>query len=46
VTLRMTLEDFGDIISGREDARRLMLKRRVRPRGNPRLLLRLPKVFV
>jgi hypothetical protein len=45
VTLRMTLEDFGDIISGREDARRLMLKRRVRPRGNPRLLLRLPKVF-
>jgi ribonucleotide reductase beta subunit family protein with ferritin-like domain len=45
VTLRMTLEDFGDIISGRDDARRLMLKRRVRPRGNPRLLLRLPKVF-
>jgi ribonucleotide reductase beta subunit family protein with ferritin-like domain len=46
VTLRMTLEDFGDIISGREDARRLMLKRRVRPRGNPRLLLKLPKVFI
>jgi ribonucleotide reductase beta subunit family protein with ferritin-like domain len=45
VTLRMSLEDFGDIISGREDARRLMLRRRVRPRGNPRLLLRLPKVF-
>jgi hypothetical protein len=45
VTLRMTLEDFGDIISGREDPRRLMLKRRVRPRGNPRLLLKLPKVF-
>jgi ribonucleotide reductase beta subunit family protein with ferritin-like domain len=45
VTLRMTLEDFGDIISGREDPRRLMLRRRVRPRGNPRLLLKLPKVF-
>jgi predicted lipid carrier protein YhbT len=45
VTLRMSLEDFGDIISGREDARRLMLTRRVRPRGNPRLLLKLPKVF-
>jgi ribonucleotide reductase beta subunit family protein with ferritin-like domain len=45
VTLRMSLEDFGDIISGREDPRRLMLKRRVRPRGNPRLLLKLPKVF-
>jgi ribonucleotide reductase beta subunit family protein with ferritin-like domain len=45
VTLRMGLDDFGDIISGREDPRRLMLRRRVRPRGNPRLLLRLPRVF-
>jgi hypothetical protein len=45
VTLRMTLEDFGDIIAEREDPRRLLLKRRVRLRGNPRLLLRLPRVF-
>jgi ribonucleotide reductase beta subunit family protein with ferritin-like domain len=44
-TLRMALEDFGDIIAGREDARRLLVKRRVRVRGNPRLLLRLPRVF-
>ena len=45
VTLRMTLEDFGDIIAERADPRRLLLKRRVRVRGNPRLLLRLPRVF-
>ena len=45
VTLRMTLEDFGDIIAERADPRRLLLKRRVRVRGNPRLLLRLSRVF-
>jgi ribonucleotide reductase beta subunit family protein with ferritin-like domain len=45
VTLRMALEDFGDIIAEREDPRRLLLKRRVRVRGNPRLLLKLPRVF-
>jgi ribonucleotide reductase beta subunit family protein with ferritin-like domain len=45
VTLRMSLEDFGDIIAGRADPRRLLLRRRVRLRGNPRLLLKLPRVF-
>jgi hypothetical protein len=45
VTLRMTLEDFGDVIAERADARRLLLRRRVRVRGNPRVLVRLPKVF-
>ena len=36
VTLRMTLDDFGDIIAEREDPRRLLLKRRVRvPRQPP-----------
>jgi hypothetical protein len=45
VALRMSLEDFGDVIAEREDPRRLLLRRRVRVRGNPRLLLRLPKVF-
>jgi ribonucleotide reductase beta subunit family protein with ferritin-like domain len=45
VTLRMSLDDFGDVIAEREDPRRLLLKRRVRVRGNPRLLLRLPRVF-
>jgi hypothetical protein len=45
VTLRMTLEDFGDVIAERADARRLVLRRRVRVRGNPRLLLKLPRLF-
>jgi ribonucleotide reductase beta subunit family protein with ferritin-like domain len=45
VTLRMTLDDFGDVIAERADPRRLLLRRRVRVRGNPRLLLRLPAVF-
>jgi len=45
VTLRMTLEDFGDVIAERADPRKLLLRRRVRVRGNPRVLLRLPKVF-
>jgi hypothetical protein len=45
VTLRMTLDDFGDVIAERADARRLVLRRRMRVRGNPRLLLKLPRVF-
>ena len=45
VTLRMALDDFGDVIAERADPRRLLLKRRVRVRGNPRLLLKLPRVF-
>ena len=40
LTLRMTLDDFADVIAGRADPRSLMLqRRRVRVRGNPRLLL-------
>jgi hypothetical protein len=45
VSLRMSLDDFGDVIAERVDPRRLVLRRRVRVRGNPRVLLRLPKVF-
>jgi hypothetical protein len=41
----MSLEDFGDVIAERADPRRLLLKRRVRVRGRPRLLLKLPAVF-
>jgi hypothetical protein len=33
------------VIAAGEDPRRLRLRRRVRVRGNPRLLLKLPKVF-
>jgi hypothetical protein len=32
-------------MAGRRDPRRLVLSRRLRPRGNPRVLLALPKVF-
>jgi ribonucleotide reductase beta subunit family protein with ferritin-like domain len=45
VTMRMSLDDFGDVIAERADPRRLFLKRRVRVRGNPRLLVKLPRVF-
>ena len=45
VTLRMSLDDFGDVIAERADPRRLLLKRRVRVRGKPRMLLKLPAVF-
>jgi putative sterol carrier protein len=45
VTLRLSLDDFGDVIAERADPRRLLLRRRMRVRGNPRLLLKLPGVF-
>jgi alkyl sulfatase BDS1-like metallo-beta-lactamase superfamily hydrolase len=45
VSLRMSLDDFGDVIAERADPRGLLLRRRVRVRGNPRVLMRLPKVF-
>jgi hypothetical protein len=45
VSLRMSFEDFVDVAAGREDPRRLMLARRIRPRGRLRALARLPKVL-
>jgi len=45
VTLRMTFDDFIDVAAGREDARRMMLRRRIRPSGKLRALARLPKVL-
>ena len=45
ITLRCSLDDWADVVSGREDPRKLMLKRRIKPRGDLRLLLKLPKVF-
>jgi ribonucleotide reductase beta subunit family protein with ferritin-like domain len=45
LSLRSTFEDFVDLGSGRADPGRLMLRRRIRPRGDLRLLLKLPKVF-
>ncbi len=43
--LRSSLQDFADVSAGRADPRRLLLRGRLRPRGDLRLLARLPKVF-
>jgi hypothetical protein len=40
-----SFDDFVDVGAGRVDPRRLMLRRRIRPRGSLRLLARLPKLF-
>jgi hypothetical protein len=45
VTLRMTYEDFVDVAAGREDARKLMLRRRIRPSGGLRALARMPRIL-
>jgi ribonucleotide reductase beta subunit family protein with ferritin-like domain len=45
LTLRSSFEDFVDLGSGRVDPAKLMLSRKLRPRGDLRLLLKLPKVF-
>ena len=45
VTLTVSFDDFVDIAAGREDPRRLMLRRRLRPAGKLRMLARLPKVL-
>ncbi|MCW3006925.1 MAG: Sterol-binding domain protein [Solirubrobacterales bacterium] len=45
VTLTSSFEDFADVAAGRSNARVLMLKRRMKAKGSPRLLLKLPKLF-
>jgi hypothetical protein len=45
VTLTSSFEDFADVTAGRVDPRVLLLKRRMRASGSPRVLLRLPKLF-
>jgi putative sterol carrier protein len=45
LTLRSSLADFADVTAGRADARRLMLQRRLRPKGSVRLLLGLPSIL-
>jgi hypothetical protein len=46
LTLRFrSFDDFVDVGTGRADPRRLLLRRRLRPRGSLRLLARLPKIF-
>src|SRR3954447_4743870 len=45
VTLRLSFDDFIDVAAGREAPRKLVLRRRIRPRGRLRALARLPKVL-
>ena len=45
LTLRLTLADWIELSAGRADAVRLLLGRRLRVRGNPRLLRKLGAVF-
>ncbi len=43
--LRLSYQDFADIVGQRLDPRRAVLSGRLRPRGNPLALARLAKVF-
>jgi ribonucleotide reductase beta subunit family protein with ferritin-like domain len=45
LSLRWSFEDFVDVSAGRKDPARLFVRRRLRPKGDLRLLLRLPKLF-
>ena len=45
VRLRMRWDDFGDLVSQRVTPYRLALKGRMRPWGDPRLLVRLDRLF-
>ena len=45
VTFRSRYEDFVDIIAGREDPRKMVLRGRYRPRGNLRWLWRAREMF-
>jgi hypothetical protein len=45
LTLRCRYEDWVDVMGGRADPRLLMLKGKLRPRGNPVALWRMQKLF-
>jgi predicted lipid carrier protein YhbT len=45
LTLRSSFDDFADVVGGRADPRVLVLKRRLKPSGDPRVLLRLPRLL-
>jgi hypothetical protein len=45
VTFKTTFEDFVDVVAGREDPRKLVLRRRLRPRGDLRWLFRSRGMF-
>ncbi len=45
VTLTQRFDDFADVVGRRADPRMLVLRRRMRPSGSPRVLLRLPRLL-
>ena len=45
LTLRSDFESFIDLAANRADPAKLFVRRKVRPRGDLRLLLKLPKIF-
>ena len=45
VTLRTTWSDWVDVSIRGQDARRAMLRRKIKPRGSLRQLARMPKIF-
>ncbi len=45
LTLRCSYDDWVDVMAGREDPRKLMLTRRLRPRGSLRVLARMSRIF-
>jgi ribonucleotide reductase beta subunit family protein with ferritin-like domain len=45
VRLKLRYDDFGDLVSERAQPHWLMLRGRMRPRGDPRVLLKLQRLF-
>ena len=45
VRLRMRYDDFGELVSERAQPHHLMLRGRMRPWGDPRVLLKLQRLF-
>jgi hypothetical protein len=45
VRLRLRWDDFGELVSERAQPYRLMLRGRMRPSGDPRVLLKLQRLF-
>ena len=45
VTLQTSWEDFTHVLAGHTDPRKMLLRRRIKPRGKVRSLIRMNKLF-
>ncbi len=45
LSLRVSYDDWADVFAERADPRRLLLRRRLRPKGDPRVFLKLGRIF-